>query len=222
MDRNSSNNGGPVGSPNIAVVITDTLTDKVVALIVTKTSDLAVFTSFDITKEIRTDNPTMNVPHEDVKEMILDEFNRDFCDDYARKCIELTVGSRAFVYYPEDMSAYDHPLAVQPASAPVAPTPTSTAVDIDTDLTTHKRLNIPKPILAKLGLTAGKMVRIDTNNDVMSITEVTASPYDTLQVNTDGRLRLNSRMLTAAFGRLPDKYDIAVSSDDTTIEVTPK
>ncbi len=229
MDNHVSTNGAPDGSPIVAVVVTDPLNDKVIALICTLTGLNEVFTAFDITKQLRTENPLMSVPHDGgVKEMVLEEFNNTFCDDYERTLTELTVG-HSYVYHPDTVSAMTHPLAVQPTAAPVSPTSPTPALspDTDTDLTVEKRLNIPKPILEKLGLTAGKMVRIETDYSqsvagVMSITEVTSSPYDTLQVNSDGRLRLNAKMLTSAFGSLPDKYDIEVSANGMNIEVKPK
>jgi hypothetical protein len=217
-----SPNDAPTGdsSPVVAVAVTDKLNDKVLALIVILTGQDGVFTAFDITKQLRTENPTLNVPHADVREMVLEEYNNTFCDDYAKECIDLTVG-RAFVYFPDHMSALDHPLAIQPASVPDS-TVASTVTSTDTDLTVEKRLNIPIAILDKLGLVPGKLVRIDTDSGVMSLTEVTAAPTETLHVNADGRLRLNARTLTNAFGRLPDKYDISISSCRSKIEITPK
>ncbi len=203
--------------PTVAVVITDTLNDKIIALIVNLTGNDSVFTAFDITKQIRIENPAMNVPHVDVRDMILEEYHNTFCDDYERTLTELSVGN-SFVYHPDTVSALSHPLAVQPVADP---TP---APDTDTDLTVHKRLNIPKWDLQQAGLVAGKMVRIDVDTDegVLSLTEATSSPYETLTVNTDGRLRLNAQTLTKAFGCLPDNYDISRSADDLTIFVKAK
>jgi len=214
------NDGNGNNAPTVAVVVTDTLNDKVIALIVSKTAVDAVFTSFDITKQIRVENPTMNVPHMDVKDMVFEEFNNTFCDDYERTLTDLTVGSPAYVYHPDTVSALTHPLAVQPTAAPTAPT---ASVSDDSDLTAGKRLNIPKWDLQKAGLVPGKQVRIDTDpaTNVMSLTECTSSPYETLTVNADGRLRINARMLTKAFGCLPDKYTITRSADDMTIYVKP-
>jgi hypothetical protein len=225
---NVSTDGGGNSSPSVAVVITDTLTDKVIALIVVLTGNDTVFTAFDITKQIREENPLMNVPHIEVNDMVLAEFNLDFCDDYERTLTDLTVGRASYVYHPDTVLATTHPLAVQPAagSTPTSPTsPTPGLVPLtDTDLTVEKRLNIPKPFLTKLGLVPGKMVRVDYDTDegVIMLTEVTASPYETLQVNADARLRLSAVMLSKAFGRLPEKFDISVSPDDMIIFVKAK
>ena len=194
----------------LTVTITDQLSDKIVIILEDMIGSNAIFTAFDVTKRIRVENPTMDVPHEDVKEMVQDCFYNDFYEDYCRKCIDLTVSARAYVYYPTGKSPYDHPLAVQE----VVPT-----TKIDTDLTIEKRLNISKHFLTKLGLVPGKLVRVETVDGVMSLTSTTNSSGSTLLVNTDGRVRLNSQMLTEAFGRLPLKYNISFNDDDFSIEV---
>lgn len=211
-------------SPVVGTVsVTDALNDKVIILICNMTDTSRVFTAFNITEQLRIENPLMSVPHNDVKEMVLDLFRNDFCETYASECIDLKRGDnrfRAYVYHPKDMTPFDHKHAVSPAANVTAPT--STPAPLDTDLTKHNRLNIPKSDLEKLGLLPGKQVKVESSNGIMSLTEVTSSPYDTLTVNTDGRLRLNATMLTEAFGRLPAKYDIKVSDDDTTIFVKPE
>lgn len=208
-----------VDASNVVVAVgavTDTLNNKVIALIIDLTGNNSVFTAFDITKQVRSENIKMDVPHQDVKDMVIAEFNNDFCDEYKRSFIELTVGY-SFVYHPEAISAKTHPLAVQPITDP---TPTSS--DTNTDLTVEKRLNIPKTFLGKLSLVAGKRVRVETGNGVITLSETTYSPPESLFVNTDGRLRINAQTLTDAFGRIPDKYDISVSDDGMYINVKPK
>ena len=128
---------------------------------------------------------------------------------------------RAIVYYPNDASPYDHPMAVKPASSCSTASTSSTPVLTDTDLTTDNRLNISKSVLDKLGLVPGKIVKITTDDDVMSLTTTTDPAGTTLNVNADGRLRLNATTLKKAFGKLPDKFDITVSIDNSTIEVKP-
>lgn len=211
-------------TPVVAVVVTDKLNDKVIALIVTLTGQNTVFTAFDITKQLRREHPGLSVPHPDVKGFVVANYLTDdnFAEVYEKECIELKTGDRAIVYYPNDATPYDHPMAVQPASVPAAVNAASPAAAPDTDLTIHNRLNIPISLLDKLGLVPGKLVRIETDNGVMSLTEVTASTVETLNINADGRLRLNARTLTNAFGRLPDKFDISISSCRSKIEITPK
>jgi len=209
------------GNAQLGVVVTDALKGKVLDLIISLTEKNEVFTAFDLTEQIRVENPTMNIPHNDVRDMVFEEYRNTFCDDYQRTLTLIEKNGRrsdSYVYHLDTVSALTHSLAVQPA---VVPTPTS-SVSTDTDLTVEKRLNIPKSILAKLGLVAGKMVRIRTDDGIMSLTEVTASRYETLYVNTDGRLRLNALTLTNAFGRLPDNFDISFNKVDWSIEVKPK
>jgi len=212
MDSNDQNTKvSPV------VVVTDCLNDKVIDIIAKMTGRDSVFTSFDVTKLIRIENPTMNVPHNDVRDMVFEAYQNTFCDDYERTLTELSVGY-SYVYHPDTVSASTHPLAVQPVADD---TNTDPAVINDTDLTTEKRLNISKTHLDAMGLKSGDMVRLDTENGVLSITACTSSPYETLFVNSDGRLRLNARTLTRAFSKLHDKFEILLSSDKTAITVRP-
>ena len=220
MNTNSNTSNGD--NTAVAVVITDKLNDKVIIVISNMTDNDEIFTAFDVTKRIRQENPTMNVPHNDVRDMVLDSFRTDFCDDYSRECIDLTV-ARAFVYYPDNESPYDHPLAVKPSTPDTDtsdPKPKRTA-DPDSMLTVEKRLNIDKMLLVNLGLVPGKLVKVETISGVMSLTATTDTSGTTLVVNADGRLRLNSRTLTEAFGTLPKQYDIYSNSDITAIIVKP-
>ena len=218
-DSNVSSQAAPV-----VVVIVDTLSDKVIALITSKVSAQILFTAFDITREIRAANVGMDVPHRDVRDAVLAEFTADIDDDfcmlYERTLTDLVIDTASYVYHPSIVPATNYHLAVQPDAPTFIPTPASTA-DPDSDLTSENRLNIPKPLLESLGLVAGNMVRIDTIDGVMSITECTSTPYETLQINTDGRLRLNAKTLRTAFSSLPTNYDISLSSDGTTIKVKP-
>ena len=199
----------------VAVAVTDKLHDKVVIIIANMTGSGEIFTAFDVTKLARSENPIMNVPHEDVKEMVRNLFRSDFCDEYDCRCIELTVSAMAYVYYPKGESPYDHKLAALPNTDPTAPTD----ADGNTDLTGEKRLNIPASLLDKLALVPGKLVKVETIGGIMSLTATTDPSGSALVVNSDGRLRLNSRMLTKAFGTLPAKYDISYNNDDFSIEV---
>jgi hypothetical protein len=223
-DNDGSNDSTGQVAPVIAVVVIDTLTDKIVALITSKVDSALLFTAFDITREARSLNVGMDIPHHDVRDIVLAEFtadddNSDFCMLYERTLTELVINQSSYVYHPSIVPATDYHLAVQPVAVIPTPTPAS---DDDSDLTVENRLNIPKPLLEVLGLLPGKMVRLDTVDGVMSITETTCSPYETLFVNTDGRLRLNANQLTTAFGSLPTKFDISVSSDGLTIKVKPE
>jgi hypothetical protein len=138
--------------------------------------------------------------------------------------VDLTIGAAAFVYHPQNVPALSFHLAVQPVT-PDTDIDTDTSTDIaainSTDLTVENRLNIPKTYLDILGLKAGNIVRLETENGVLSITETTCMPPETLFVNTDGRLRLNARTLTRAFSKLDSKFEIRLSSDKTAITVRP-
>ena len=128
---------------------------------------------------------------------------------------ELTIGQSAYVYHPDTVSSFTHPLAVQDV------TTTDVTTD-DTDLTVEKRLNVSKDLLRPIGLTAGKIVKVSTTNGVMSIEATTLTAGETLIVNSDGRLRLGEKVLTRAFGKIHTKYDISLSSDNSVIKIQPK
>ena len=57
---------------NVAVMIHDKLNDKVVIIVANMTDLDEVFTAYNITEKVRIENPTMNIPHNDVKEMVFD------------------------------------------------------------------------------------------------------------------------------------------------------
>jgi len=197
----------------MTVVVTDTLLGKVQAILVTLTGKNAVFTAYDVTKQVRIENKGMDVPHLDVKEMVREEWVSQFCDDYESTLIELTVGQHAFCYHPDGVSPYTHPLAVKPDTD---------SDNDDSDLTVEERLNIGKANLHILDLKPGQLVNVVVDNGVMSLTKTTDPSGKVLVVNTDGRLRIGKKMLTEAFGQLHTKYDIAISSDTSAIKVSPK
>jgi len=202
----------------ISVMDADTLNVEVVEIVLCFTQSESLFTAFDVTKRIRFKNPTMKVPHYGVKEMVLELFNSDFSDEYDRECIDLTVGQKAFVYYPQGGSASSYALAVQTAPDNSSGTDGNT----DSDLTVEKRLNVSRFYLDKMNLTAGKLVNVTMDNNIMSLTATTDPSGKTLVVNSDGRLRINKKMLTEQFGYLPTKFDIQYSPDNLAIEITPK
>ena len=217
MDKNSPNDVAMVDTSNtaVAVKVTDTLKDKAIDLIVIMTGSESLFTAYDITQRLRSENKGMDIPHVEVRNMVHQEFNDTFCDEYERTLTELLTGDHSFVYHPENIAATDYHLAVKPV--------VDDTVDdgVGFPLTDSNRLNIPLSMLNDMTLKPSDKVHIETENGVMSLTTVPATPDNELQVNADGRLRLNSITLTRAFGSLSKKYNIAVSSDKTAITVRP-
>ncbi len=205
MDSNDSSVG--------AVTITDTLLDKVVAIIADLTGKNIVFTAYDVTRAVRKANATMNVPHADVREMVVSEYNSGNCDNYDKTLTELTVGQSANVYHPLGVSASTHPWAVKPD--------VGVDVNTDSDLTVENRLNISQSVMGRLNLTPGKLVKVSIDNSVISLMTTTDPSGDTLVVNADGRLRIGEKMLTEAFGRLPAKYDVSYDATEAIITVKP-
>jgi len=203
---------------NVTVAIVDTLQDKVSSLIAVLTGQNAVFTAYDITKQLRQENPTMDIPHLDVKEAVFEEWKQTFCDEYESTLTRLKIGQHAYVYHPANVSADSHPLA----DTPLIGAGFDTDTDSDTDLTVENRLNISRRFLRPMSLIPGKLVQVSAANGVMSLTPTTDTAGDVLVVNADGRLRLGEKILTRAFGTLPAKYRIAISSDKSVIKVQPE
>ena len=100
------------------VTVVDSLQDKVVDLIATLTGQNAVFTAFDITKRLRIENPTIDIPHWEVREIVFQEWKNTFCDEYESTLTELSVGSNAFVYHPETVSPSTHPFQLAMSTSP--------------------------------------------------------------------------------------------------------
>jgi hypothetical protein len=199
---------------NLTVIVTDELQDKVVDVLAVLTGNDGVFTAYDVTKQLRLDNPTIEIMHDEVKEMVREHWVNMFCDEYESTLTRLTNGRSAFVYHPETVSPMTHPLASHG-------NPATAGKSDDTDLTVENRLNVSRDFLRPMDLTAGKLVKVSTTNGVMSIEATTLTVGDTLVVNADGRLRLGENMLTRAFGQLNKKYNIELSSDKSVIKVQP-
>ena len=206
---------------NLKVIVTDELQDKVIAVLAVLTGNDGVFTAYDVTKQLRLDNPTIEIMHDEVKEMVREHWVNMFCDECESTLTELTTGQYAHIYHPETVSPITHPMAVNPVLTAGFGGGDDDDVSEDSDLTVEKRLNVSRDFLRPMDLTAGKIVKVSTTNGVMSI-EPTADPSgETLVVNADGRLRLGEKMLTRSFNELHTKYHIELSSDKSVIKVQP-
>lgn len=125
-----------------------------------------LFTAFDITMAARaaTDD---NVSHNDVRNIVNNEFITNQMAGYERELCTLDLSSKpqAFVYFPDTMSANDYPLidsvnthtnsiaggpAVSTLSTPAVSTP---AVDLDDDeyaTTKEGRVQIPRKLTSQV------------------------------------------------------------------------
>lgn len=202
---------------NNNVNVYDVVNDRAMAVLCDLTKQNKVFTAYDVTKQLRKENPTIDVIHSEVRDIILEEWKNTFCDEYESTLMELNNGQHSYVYHPETVSPETHPMVKS------KPVPTKNDVD-EFDLTDKNRLNISKELLTQLGLVSGKIGQIVTMNGVMSVRSSlpdTMLPARVLTVNTDGRLRIGEKMLTEAFGHLNKKYNVSVSSDKTAINIRP-
>ena len=122
-----------------------------------------VFTAYDVTIEARS-KTTDNVKHNEVRDIIENEFITQQMAGYDRELCTLNLGSnpQAQVYFPDNMSASDHPLVggavSNPVSQPTAPTSTAPTVDLDDDeykTTSEGRIQIPRKVLKQVAQNSG-------------------------------------------------------------------
>ena len=58
-----------------------------------------MFTAYDVTKDLRKDNPHSNIPHNDVKAIVEEVYSRDF--ELERELVDIGVPVKPWVYYSE-------------------------------------------------------------------------------------------------------------------------
>lgn len=217
---------------------TVTVAQYILDALMARIKNQSVFTAYDVTKDAR-DLTKDNVSHRDVRNIVHNEFmTGQFPSEYNQEPIELSVPNNpvAIVYFPDGKSAFDHPLALNPNSAP-APIPTKTTTvpasmgvsqgtstfpttktkkggsvkDGDgyiCELTSENRLNVPKSLLTQL--------HIDWQN---------GGTYDIIfsgklickAANDDGRVRIAKSELGTG-----DKYRVSVDTTNNTIVVEQK
>lgn len=197
-------------------------------------TDGEIFTAFDVTKKVRIDlSNGADIPHRDVRVVVHNEFATGAMLGYSQLAgVELNVSGnpQVIVYYPDGTDPYDHPLAMQPAPAGVAPDPdddddsstdttstdtTSTVKQGGADLqddgsiicsfTSEGRINIPKSLLRKVNPTGGSYDFTTGRGDFVRGT------------NGDGRIRLRKSEL-AVFGI--DTDTVRLSADETTDKIS--
>jgi len=200
---------------------TATVAQYILDALAARIKNLSVFTAYDVTTDAR-DITDENVRHTDVRRIVHEEFQTgQFPAEYnMEEFLELVNGRTAICYYPDGKSALDHPLALQPASAP-APVAAPNSVVTSAAPTTHRqgghtkdgdgyiceatkenRINIPKDLCQKI-TPNGNSYDITCNGSVLYKTP-----------NKDGRVRIAKAELGGG-----DKFRVTVDTTANTIVV---
>ena len=141
-----------------------------------------VFTAFDVTLAVRDKNDGDTVMHNDVRNIVNNEFIAQHMVGYKRelRTLDLPNSPQAFVYYPDGETAEIHPLVSGTATVPDNTDDGDTTVDDLGDdeykLTAEGRIQIPRNLLSKVTPNAGsydilvngtlKSARPDARGDV--------------------------------------------------------
>jgi len=158
------------------------------------TEEGKVFTAYDVTKKVNEDGQIAR--HYMIKNLVHSLFVTDDMGDankgYDRQLVTLNLGDddmNAFVYFPNDKTAYDHPLAKK-TTVPVLDLDSAkddTEDDDDDEIlqvkvkvTKEKRINIPQSIL-------DKVVPI---KDIYKV-YIDCYGWGTVTKNKDGRARIS-------------------------------
>lgn len=110
-------------TPTVSQIILTALTERI--------DSRSVFSAFDVTEDARKETKD-NVYHNDVRDIVANEYAiaGEFPDDYCKEAIQLNIPSRgnpyAVVYFPDELSANDHPFATSNALQAPAPAAVST------------------------------------------------------------------------------------------------
>ena len=202
------------------------VTLEVAQSVAAMTSKGEVFTAYDVTKKVNENGPVAR--HYNIKGVVHSMYQAgdmgDVSTGYRREMVTLDLGNDdadAWVYYPSDKTAYDHPLAKKQTvqaiddgtGVPVLDLDSIGIEDEDEDdeddsvivsVTEEHRIQIPKKVLSKIDVTK-------------------TSTYDILDINgdlhcrfpeKDGRVRITDRTL-------PTGSKIKVKVDSNIIYISP-
>lgn len=154
-----------------------------------------VFTAHDVKVAARektnTDGTNEKIYHDDVREIVHNEFNiGEFPDEYNKEeFLALTNGHTAICYYPDGKTAEDHPMAVQGQSAAAQPTSSPISSLIDNATTAA-----PKPKQGGSVKDGNGFICSETSKGVINIPgeivkdmTLTGGTYD-IQINAGGEM----------------------------------
>jgi hypothetical protein len=154
--------------------------------------------------------------------------------NYNRTLVDLKNDKQAFIYYPNNKTAYDHSFA-----KPLDTTTLNGIGDVDdsdiddsdstirdsevVEVTKESRISVPQALLHKLNFKVGDVVYISLTDDedkVFVHDGTAAFTKDAkLVINSDGRLRLSAAALSNKFGQNYTQYKC--TEDSFVIEITP-
>jgi hypothetical protein len=168
------------------------------------------FTVYDITRQLREDNPTVEFTRQDVKILVNYLYNIGKLNNYVRTSTILQTGDSAFVFHNANVSSDTHPFAEKRNDAP-----SSTDPDDDENLedmieiTKESRLNIPQKLLKNLGMNVGDEVYLvlDDNITPAILTKDTVTDIS-MKVNADGAVRISQTNLVKKFKKVSQFYKV--------------
>jgi len=212
------------------------ITDAVRDAVTEKTGQEEVFSAFDITKAVRASEGGHFATHDVLKAKVHAMFAQGLMPfSYGKTLIGLDAGGQtvqAFVYHPDNKTAYDHPLAAKQTvqvtvpddglddsiPAPVFDTDSSTDSDDADDAddsnsgivvttTAENRIEIPGAVLAQVSVRAdGKFVIRASNGKIRRRKPNVLS----------GRVRVGTHWFDGS-----DKYSVSVDIAENEIKISP-
>jgi hypothetical protein len=179
---------------NRSVPGVDELDDFVVKMVNQFVSQNKSFTIYDVTKQLRDENPTVEFAHNDIRDIVNQMFKRDQITGYLKQLAQLKTGQSAFVYFNINDDVTSHP-AVGGDISVVDPTvlvPAQTDDEEMIEITKESRLNIPQNLLHSLGMNAGDDVYLQFNDltDSMVLAKKGTTDSVGFKVNADGAVRI--------------------------------
>jgi len=135
---------------------------SIVEILEAKIQNKDFFTAFDVTQEVRKSlGKSNNVSHNDVRNIIINEFRTGQMPGYERDLctLELPNSPQAFVYHPDDEEVSNYYLISKDDTNTDSNTDSNTVVDNDSDnvvtMTAAGRIDIPKKLLNQVNALGG-------------------------------------------------------------------
>lgn len=168
-----------------------------------------LFTAFDVTREVRNRvGRSVQVPHEDVKQIVNEMFSNGKMDSYTRTIADfLAFNPQPFIYHNINDSYTNYTL--QEEEEVVASVCRTDA---------RGTLCVPSILLRNAGLNPYDIVSVTTDalNGSLIISKITQNPLTTYTVDEYGNVRITQGILVKA-GMGGDEYNITGDTDKITV-----
>jgi hypothetical protein len=194
------------------------------------------FTAYEVTQQLRFENPTVEFTRNDVKNVVHTLFKANQINDYQRQSAILQNGKSAFVYFHINDFVTDHTAVMDDGLSPVTVPDLATSSDVDDDedediveITKESRLNIPHKLLKQVGFNNGDTIYLLYNDKTDNSFFLTCdkpcfrdmSKVVEYVVNKSGELRVSQVHLIKKFGTVSQFYKVTTDTDNTVIEIEP-